>query len=105
MQSLFGLFDRVFHWPRDAQRGNRLSECSRDSDLVGTHTPRPAPRVTLCERPHTDSPPRIQAPLTVKLHRDNLSDHTPLPTRLVISGRMADVHAELVRLAAMEAVT
>lgn len=41
-------------------------------------------------------------PLRVKWHRDNVRDHTPFPTRLVISGRMADVHAELERLAAME---
>lgn len=104
MQSLFGLLDRVFHWPRNAQQRNRLTECSRDSDQVAASTPRAVPRVTPCERPHTDSNPRIRAPLTVKLHRDNLRDQTLLPTRLVISGRMADVHAELERLAAMEAM-
>ncbi len=104
MQSLFGMFGRVFHWPRVVQRCNRLTECSRDSDHAAVNTPRVVPRVTPCEWPHTDSSPRIRAPLTVKLHRDNLRDHTLLPTRLVISGRMADVHAELERMAAMEAI-
>ena len=103
MRSLFGLFDRVFHWPRNAQRRNRLTERSRDSEHVETSPPYAIPRVTTCG-PHTDSSPRNRAPLTVKLHRDNLRDHTLLPTRLVISGRMADVHAELERLAAMEAM-
>lgn len=104
MQSLFGLFDLVFHWPRNAQRCNRPTERSHDSDHVETSPPYTTPRVTTRERPHTDSNPRNRAPLTIKLHRDNLRDHTLLPTRLVISGRMADVHAELERLAAMEAM-
>jgi hypothetical protein len=42
--------------------------------------------------------------LRVKWHRDNVLERTPFPTRLVISGRMSDVHAELERLAAMESM-
>lgn len=41
----------------------------------------------------------------VKLHRDSASDGCSHPVRMRISGRMADVHAELERLAALENVT
>jgi len=47
---------------------------------------------------------RCPHPVKVTLHRDSNKDGCPHPVRLRISGRMADVHAELERLAAIESV-
>lgn len=105
MQSLFCLFDHFLQWPRRARHTNQPSECFDTKeppvlDELHMHPTRWEPGKLSSTHPNT----RISAPLTVKLHRDNLLDQTSLPTRLVICGRMADVHAELERLAAMEAM-
>lgn len=105
MQSLLCLFNRVFHWPRRARHADHPSErFDTQEHPVASETHVHPTRWKPGEQSSTLPNTRISAPLTVKLHRDNLLDQTSLPTRLVICGRMADVHAELERLAAMEAM-
>ena len=100
MQSVFCMLNRVFRWPGHRPLHHLQADIPHTTEgefsriIYTENNPapcRPAPIVT----------PNKGA-LRVKWHRDNGLERTPFPTRLVISGRMADVHAELERLAAME---
>ena len=104
MQSLFSLLGRFCDWSLPTQQFKQASDHAgtQASMLTGQLVARP--QESACRGSFAGSPVQPKQVLRVKLHRDNLRDRTTLPTRLVISGRMADVHAELERLAAMEAI-
>lgn len=106
MQSIFGLLGHVLN--RSSHALQRHRPAGTRVDLGDTRACPPVlkaiPSPTVVITPRAEAP-LCKSPLRVKLHRDNQRDCSPFPTRLVISGRMADVHAELERLAAMEALT
>lgn len=100
MQSLVCMLSRVFRWPSHMPLHRLPADQARvaESEVGCTIYTENDPTTRQPETLFTQS----TGPLRVKWHRDNVLDRTPFPTRLVISGRMADVHAELERLAAME---
>lgn len=99
MPSLVCLLSRIFNWQPHAELRGLPALGYLPRDLQALQLPQVAFVPPTCPLPVQ----QVKRSLRVKWHRDNHMDHTRPPARLVISGRMADVHAELERLAAMEA--
>ena len=100
MQSLLCMVNRVFRWPAQRPLHHLQADQPKLADDELIRTIYKENNAAPCRTVPLVTPNKCA--LRVKWHRDNVLDRTPFPTRLVISGRMSDVHAELERLAAME---
>ena len=102
MQSIFCMLNRVFRWPAHRPVHHLHVDQPKPADGELIRTIYKENNAVPCRTAPLVTPSK--AALRVKWHRDNVLERTPFPTRLVISGRMSDVHAELERLAAMESM-